>query len=410
MKNKKLLLIALINLFCLFDKANAQAPYIGSDSSFALFTSAGAFGNTGNTIIWGDVGTHVGLYTGSQTVIGNVHVADAFSSKASQDLQTAYTYTSGLTCDSTITTPFGNGLVLVSGRVYCFTTATSLNGDVILDANGDPDGIFIFKINGALTTNQGSNVILKNAASFCNVYWQVGGAVDLGKNSTFKGTILADGAISLLDSATLDGRGLTRAGAISLNNNRVIGCDALGLPLPVLFADFRAQRVGLTIQLNWSTALEIENDFFTVERSKDAINFREVIQVKGSGNSNFLQHYVAFDQQPPSGMVFYRIKQTDFDGKSFYSDVVVVHIDKSSPFTIYPNPFSTSISIVLDDISQKMNNCELMIYNVLGEEITNTTLTKRLTTITTANRYSGMYFYKIICDNKTVQSGRIFSN
>ncbi|MEO5906647.1 MAG: ice-binding family protein, partial [Saprospiraceae bacterium] len=90
--------------------------------------------------------------------------------------------------------------------------------------------IFIIKIDGAFSTTSFSNVVLINGASACNVYWQINGAVALGDSSAFRGTIIAEGAISLATGAMLEGRGLSTAGAISTNSNIVTlnpSCNAL---------------------------------------------------------------------------------------------------------------------------------------------------------------------------------------
>ena len=76
--------------------------------------------------------------------------------------------------------------------------------------------------------------------------------------------------------------------------------------------------------------------------------------------------------------------------------------------TIYQNPFTTSIDIRINDASQ-LNNCELRIYNVLGEEVINTILTKQLTTLETSHFTSGIYMYKVIGNNKTIQRGKLIS-
>jgi hypothetical protein len=76
--------------------------------------------------------------------------------------------------------------------------------------------------------------------------------------------------------------------------------------------------------------------------------------------------------------------------------------------TIYPNPFSTYTTITINDASQ-INNAELRIYNVLGEEVMNTPVTKQLTTLETSNLPSGIYFYKVISNNKPIQSGKLIS-
>ncbi len=75
---------------------------------------------------------------------------------------------------------------------------------------------------------------------------------------------------------------------------------------------------------------------------------------------------------------------------------------------IYPNPFTDQISIILNDALQ-INNCELKLYNVLGAEVLNRVVSKQVTTLETSNLPAGIYFYKIIDKNKTIQSGRLIS-
>ncbi len=197
-------------------------PNLGAAGSFAVFTSAGAFANAGNTVITGDIGTNVGAFSGFPPgiVIGNIHVADSVSAQAATDLAIAYGYLSSLTCDSVIGVGLGGGQILTP-KIYCTGAATTLNGDLILDAQGDPDALFIFQIDGAFSSTTLSRVLLINSASLCNVYWQISGAVALGINSLFRGTIVAGGAINLADSATVFGRALTTMGAVNLENNLV---------------------------------------------------------------------------------------------------------------------------------------------------------------------------------------------
>jgi len=201
----------------------AQAPALGSTSGFALFTSDGAFSNVGNaTVVTGNVGNHVGQFTAFTpgTLIGQKHVADEVSTIAAIDVATAYSDLFSLTCGEVIDTLLGTNQVLYP-KVYCIGKASTLKGDLILDAQGDQNAVFVFKINGALSTATFSNVVLRNSASLNNVYWQIGGAFSLGDSSVFRGTIIADGALNLLEGSTLLGRGLSKAGAISLHNNVV---------------------------------------------------------------------------------------------------------------------------------------------------------------------------------------------
>lgn len=221
---RKLLLIPL-PLFVLFLIPNTifgQAPNLGATSSFALFTAVGAFSNTGATVVNGDIGTNVGAFTGFPpgVVNGQIHVADVISAQAAIDVDIAYGSLSGVTCGLVIGTSLGGGQILTP-NVYCLGAASTLSGDLILDGGCNPNALFIIKVNGALSTTAFSHVILVNSASSCNVYWQINGAVELGEGSVFRGTILANGAITLLEGASLLGRGLSRQGAIELHNNAV---------------------------------------------------------------------------------------------------------------------------------------------------------------------------------------------
>jgi hypothetical protein len=79
---------------------------------------------------------------------------------------------------------------------------------------------------------------------------------------------------------------------------------------------------------------------------------------------------------------------------------------KNIAVAIYPNPFTTSLNIMVNDAAQ-INNSELRIFNVLGEEVIYTTITKQLTTLVTSNLRSGFYFYKVIGKDKIIQSGKL---
>ena len=200
-----------------------QAPSFGNASGFAVFSSSGAFTNVGPTNVTGDVGNNGGAFTAFPpgTLTGQIHNINAISAQAASSLAAANSAFLALACNTSITPALGGGQVVTPGT-YCQTAVTTLTGDLILDAQGDANAVFIIKIGGTFTTATSSNVILINSASLCNVYWHVGGAIVLGVNSTFGGTILGNAALTLSDGATLLGRAFTTAGAVSLTNNTVI--------------------------------------------------------------------------------------------------------------------------------------------------------------------------------------------
>jgi len=407
MKNRLLNTLVVVTLLLIPTVNFAQAPDLGAAYGFALFTATGGFKNVGATNITGDIGTNAGGFTGNPTLVGQIHIGDSVSAQTATDLTAAYNNLNAVSCDTVIGDTLGSNQVLTP-KVYCLTAASILKGNLILDGQGDTNAIFIFKINGALSTNISSRISLINSASLINVYWQINGAFSLGDSTVFKGNALANGAITLLNAASLSGRGLTINGAISLKHNIVVMPMQSFNPLPIELLSFSAHSINTNVQLDWSTASEINNNYFTVQRTKDGIHFEKVIQMPGAGNSVMELDYVACDTAPYSGTSYYRLMQTDFDGKYTYSNLVAVNLKRAVSCDIYPNPFSAIVTIIINDVSE-INNAELMIYFITGALVMNTSITKQSTTFETSHLPSGIYCYKIISNNKIIQSGKLVS-
>ena len=197
---------------------------VRTDWCFALFAGVGAIHNDLASTVTGDIGTNAGAVDGfsgspAGTLIGQCHIADATTLQAKTDLNNLYATLDAKPCSNPkLGNILGNGQILTPG-VYCIDPpASSLNGNLFLDAQGNPDAIFIIKVGGALSTAALSKVQLLNSASEKNVFWLIDGAVNLGANSLFQGTFIGTGAINLTAGSTLVGRGLTKVGAISLSN------------------------------------------------------------------------------------------------------------------------------------------------------------------------------------------------
>ena len=132
----------------------AQIPNLGAASSFTIFTAAGAINNTGASVVTGDIGTNAGAFNGFPPglIHGQTHVVDGISIAASTALFNAYSYVGTITCGVALTAGLGNGEILTP-NVYCNGAASTLNGNLTLDALGDTNAVFIFKINGAFATS-----------------------------------------------------------------------------------------------------------------------------------------------------------------------------------------------------------------------------------------------------------------
>ncbi len=115
-------------------------------------------------------------------------------------------------------------------------------------------------------------------------------------------------------------------------------------PLPVALTKFTGKQVGNSIQLNWETASELNNDYFTIERLQDDDTFASITKVKGKGTTNELSTYQALDNTPVVGKNYYVLKQTDFGGATAYSKVIMVEFESViSDFLVYPNPLRDEI-------------------------------------------------------------------
>jgi len=184
----------------------------------------------------------------------------------------------------------------------------------------------------------------------------------------------------------------------------------VGKFLPIELLSFYAEPENDFINISWSTASEINNDYFTIEKGIDAMNFEFVANVDGAGNSNALLNYSTSDNEPSSGVSYYRLKQTDFDGNFSYSNVIEVDFvgRLADNVTIYPNPFYESVNIRINDALQ-IYNYEFRIFNDLGEEVTSIILTESFTTLAAGELFAGSYLYTISGNGEMIQSGRLIS-
>ena len=182
MKNNLQYALITVMLFLVLPFSFGQAPNLGRTSTFALFTASGSFTNVGPTIVKGDIGTHVGAFAGFPpgVVNGQIHIANGVTAQAAADVSTAYGSLSPIPCGQVLGIGLGNGQTLAP-NVYCTGAASTLNGALILDGQGNPNAVFIFKIGGANCAITGSGSICAGqstqlcvAAGFASYMWSTG--------------------------------------------------------------------------------------------------------------------------------------------------------------------------------------------------------------------------------------------
>jgi len=179
-------------------------------------------------------------------------------------------------------------------------------------------------------------------------------------------------------------------------------------PVPVELTKFTAYADGDKVILNWSTATEVENYGFDIERSIDNKEWQKLGFIEGHGNSNSPKSYSFSDKNPIGGSKFkYRLKQIDIDGKFEYSDIVEVEIipNEFVLYQNYPNPFNSSTLIRYS--LPHSSSVEIFVFNTIGEVIKREVIENQ-----EAGNYvwrfngidlsSGTYFYRL----QAVPTGR----
>ena len=184
---------------------------------------------------------------------------------------------------------------------------------------------------------------------------------------------------------------------ITFNSRFTLGSS--DMPLPIELLSFTAQKSNNSVDINWETSTEINNDYFILEKSKDAENWSYLSTIDAAGNSNTILNYIYKDINPYDGLSYYRLKQVDFNGMYKYSEIRSVNFDIRNNISIYPNPCEGTLYIK-GDID---NNEILSLYNENGKFIKQYVLTydNNINSINLNNLPKGTYLIKI--ENKLTQ-------
>jgi Secretion system C-terminal sorting domain len=247
------------------------------------------------------------------------------------------------------------------GAPACGDTITILAGDVIdvetqqdYSACGSPMFITIF---GTLDFNTNGQKLKLPCGS--GIIVEVGGLI-----TSTGGGGGANNKIEICDAE------IWRTSDGDINGYKVFGT-----PLPITLISFKAQIENTSVKLTWETSAEINNDFFTIERSENGLEYENIGEIPGSGNSNSIKEYDFYDDGPIQGTSYYRLKQTDFDGKFEYVDLIAVNFNQNDEgictLHIYPNPCVGSCTIDLKDCPLADNQVDVELYDTFGKKIVN---------------------------------------
>lgn len=342
------------------------------------------------------------IMTGNSTTNG-IFLVKANASGAAQWGKT-FSYSGGMSnavCQTTdggfaITgTANGDIILIKTDASGALTWAKAFNLGTIergMDVKQTPDGGFVI---AAYTNSFGNKgILIKTDASGNSVCCgtDITALITIGSGVTTGGVAYGTTASALslgATSQTVSAGGTVSAGLI---------CSSLVTPLPIELISFKAKLLSnKTVLTSWMTASEMNNDYFTVERSIDAEIFDAIGNVNGAGNSIHQQIYSLVDEKPFSGISYYRLKQTDFDGTVTYSNIVAVKNYEPFYVNVYPNPANSVL--YYDVFFEDDENITVQVTDMAGRILINhqqlmhkgnSTATLDIESLT-----HGMYFLKL---------------
>jgi hypothetical protein len=215
---------------------------------------------------------------------------------------------------------------------------------------------------------------------------------------TFDELVAYDNEVLVVQLTTLSSGGRTFNSSITGdktdvnpgNNNDALEVQSSDeVALPVEWLNLSAEFENTTVNIKWTTASEINNSRFEIQRSKDSKEFETIGFVGGSGNSNQVRDYEFTDYSPNNAILYYRIKQVDYDGSYDFSEVLVVKNNEFEAFKVYPNPSTISVNI------SGLNPGEyLEVYNSVGKLINNVLVNSENINLSLDSYPAGVYYIK----------------
>jgi hypothetical protein len=176
--------------------------------------------------------------------------------------------------------------------------------------------------------------------------------------------------------------------------------------LPIELLSFGAVQANAAIHIKWATATEINNDYFTLERSKDGITFTTVSIIKGAGNSTNVINYSTIDNNPHSGISYYRLKQTDYNGNYSYSKITAVDYKGTESFdlNLFPNP-TDGKEINMEIVSSLKDRIVINIIDIRGSIIYSNSIfvtedTNKHSIVLENKLAAGVYFVSAVSKNE----------
>jgi hypothetical protein len=223
-----------------------------------------------------------------------------------------------------------------------------------------------FSVAGAIVnvtnnyTQQGNNPRVSGGIPITNC-----GSFIVGGTSTLNsGTFGFTGFLGMCNPAGSDS-GFTPNVGGTIDPNGRLGCSCNQI-LPITLMYFTAKQNDSQVMLQWATASEKDNEYFSLEKSRDGRQFNEIGRVAGAGTSTVKLTYQFTDDFPFGGTSYYRLKQVDLDGTFTYSRIVAVNSEVTAALRIYPNPL-TQNELWVETTDAQADDIRITIHNTVGK-------------------------------------------
>ena len=354
--------------------------------ALAFTTNAQTITGSGN---WSNSGNWLLGY------IGGTDVNDAVVMQNSIDIvvQNGESYTIAtlnVSKDGSLTIDLG-GTLTITGAVNVDKDFTiNVDGDLIINGDLDVAKSLQLNVTGNLTV-LGDVTAAKDAQIDVQGDVTIGGdfTVDKDTQVNVDGTLDVTGTITAGVGSVLTGIGTVTSGGGCVGDP--IFCGAAPMPVELIY--FTGKANSDEVELTWATASEENFDYFSLERSVDGVDFKEITQIQGVGDSFERVDYEFTDAFPLKGISYYRLRSIDFDGYTEIFDYVMVEVDQASnDFSVYPNPIQNSQFSLQTNF---VNDAELTIYNNVGRIEVQFTINDWLSDYK-LNLPPGSYLFKVV--------------
>lgn len=284
-----------------------------------------------------------------------------------------------------------NGAALIINTLDVNIDAAEANKDFILDVK---DGGLLI-INGNFSASKNASLTIDGDVTITgDLTVDKEAKIIVDSTGTSGGTLYIGGDLNAGSGSVLIGNG-----SVSIAGNNNIDTSNFEGLLPIELTQFIATPKENEVIIYWQTASEQNNHYFTIERSVDGLNFETIGTVTGAGNSQTTLNYNFTDVSPLSGTTYYRLQQTDFDGKFEIFNMVSVSFYNEGALKIFPNPASSYLTI---DFGGLTAQSQIQIMNLHGQVVKTLSVWESVQTIDVSDLAAGNYLLTIANENQPI--------